>query len=180
MRGLRGARSARGLPPRSDGMRHPVRILVASLLLGGLAGCHREEARAPAEASPPTAARPAPGALAFVEGLVGRYPREVRLLETPPLSTRLQALLGDRYELLGPNLEVQGPISEQNGVVYVTGNKEHAGGSDAAIVVIDVPGDSLHVWLLVSGSLQEYREKAVDRPLPEEVQNLLASWGQHP
>lgn len=156
-------------------MKERALLLAASLLLG-IAACQREEA----PQAPPPAAHPAPGPLAFVEGLVGRYPREVHLFETPPLSTRLESLLGDRYALLGPNLEVQGPISEEKGVVYVTGNKQHAGGSDAAIVVIDVPHDSLHVWLLVGGALQEYREKPGEHPLPEEVRSLLASWSERP
>jgi len=176
-RGLGGARDRRSDRGQRVAVASPA-LPVALALLLVFAACDRREAPPAEPAAPPAAARPAPGALAFVEGLVGRYPREVRLFETAPLSTRLQTLLGDRTPLLAQNLEVQGPISEEKGVVYVTGNKEHAGGSDAAIVLIDVSHDALHVWLLVGGALQEYHEKPGTPPLPEDVQSLLATWSE--
>ena len=133
------------------------RLLVVLLLLAD-SGCGpsgAEAAPAPPAAPPvpavvtPPAEFPSP--LAPLREWVGRYPREVDLWSREPLAGRLHALLGERFPVLVENTGVQSPLLEEDGILYVTGNKPHGGGSDAAAVVIDLRRDAIWVWLLVDG-----------------------------
>jgi hypothetical protein len=118
--------------------------------------------------SPPPQGEPANG-LAALRPLVGRYPHEVELWDREPLAERLRALLGERTETLLANMDVTGPLSEENGVLYVTGNKAHQGGTDAAAVVIDPRQDLIWVWLLVAGEPVALAERDAEIALPEDV-----------
>jgi hypothetical protein len=131
-------------------------------------------ARSGAPAGPPGAEAPAAGGLAGLRVYLDRYPRDVDLWSREPLAHRLHALLGPRFDAFVTNTQVQGPLKEQDGVFYVTGNKQYSGGTDAAALVIDPGDDVLWVWLMVDGKAEILQERdGVDVPLPTDVRVTL-------
>ncbi len=139
--------------------------------------------QAPAPAAPPQpaapAAAPAPAPsrdLSALRALVGKYPRDVGLFDTEPLHGRLVALLGDRYPTFLANMGTQGPISIDDTVLYVIGNKPHAGGDSQAILLIDLAQDLVHVHLLEEREMAELRERDADIAWPPDVQTTIANW----
>jgi len=153
----------------------PLAALVVALALA--CGGEREQA-APAppppeapEAVTPPAGYPSP--LASLRELVGRYPHDVGLWEREPLASRLRALLGERLPIFVARMEVQGPLLEEDGILYVTGNRPHRGGLDAAALVIDLRRDAVWVWLLVNGESEALLDRDVPVELPVDVRLLL-------
>jgi hypothetical protein len=164
----------------------PPRPLLAALLVLSLAGAcgRRDGAPAPPDASEPAASEapsraPAAAALhsglAVLEPLVGRYPHETHLWQQEPLAGRLHALLGSDLPAFLGNMEVVGPLSEEDGLLYVVGNKQHRGGTDAAAIVMDLHRDAIWVWLLRDGKGEIRVERDADVPLPEDVRITLAN-----
>lgn len=156
-----------------------LRALVVLVALGGVA-CGRETAEAP----PPPVAEPSapvvvtlpesfPSELAALRPLVGQYPRDIDLWNREPLAARLRALLGPQLEAFVRNTEVQGPLLEEQGLLYVTGNQQHSGGSDAAALVADLRRDALWIWLLVDGQAHVFRDRDVEVELPADVRIAL-------
>lgn len=153
-------------------------LLVASALACELGGDEAAAPPAPAETMPaapavvtPPAGYPSP--LAPLRDLVGQYPRDLDLWNREPLAGRLRALLGDRLATFVTNTEVQGPLLEEDGILYVTGNKQHSGGTDAAAVVIDLRRDAVWVWLLVGGESEALLDRDVEVELPADVRIVL-------
>jgi hypothetical protein len=122
---------------------------------------------APAPLEPPASA------LAPLRELVGAYPHQVDLWDRPPLAERLRALLGPRFEAFLGNMDVVGPLREEDGVLYVTGNKQHQGGTDAAALVIDLRQDVIWAWLLVGGRPEAVAERDVELVVPEDVRMTI-------
>ncbi len=142
--------------------------------------CGREE-------SPPAGApTPAPVAveenaasqpsLAGLRAWVGKYPRDVGLFESEPLHGRLVALLGERYPELLANMGTQGPIAAEGAVLYVIGNKPHAGGDSQAVLLVDVDRDLIHVHLLEEQEMAELRERDEEIPWPDDVATTISNW----
>lgn len=118
--------------------------------------------------------------LAALNDHVATYPREINLWAHPAVSKRLQALLGDALPTFLENMGVQGPLSAENGLLYVTGNKPHEGGIETAAFVADPARDQIQVWLITGGEARLYAEK--DPPLPDsaDVQTLKANLDARP
>lgn len=157
-----------------------LRSLAVLLTLAALACGAGEEAatpEAPAGAPPgPAVVTPPegfPSELAPLRALVGQYPRDIDLWSREPLAGRLRALLGDRLPVLATNTQVQSPLLEEEGVLYVTGNKQHSGGTDAAAVVMDLRRDAIWVWLLVGGEGEAFLDRDVEVELPADVRIVL-------
>lgn len=148
-----------------------------ALLLALACGPGGEGAPPPAETppAPPVVTPPAdyPSPLAVLRADVGRYPRDLDLFAREPLAGRLQALLGERLPVLVENLGVQSPLLEEDGILYVTGNKPHGGGTDAAALVIDLRRDAVWVWLLVAGESEALLDRDVEVELPADVRIVL-------
>jgi hypothetical protein len=157
----------------------------ALALAAALCACGSSDTSNPVPAEPVAAPAPAaprpPSALDALRGYVGSYPRDVGLFAQPSLQPRLRALLGDRLPVFVENMGVQGPFSEQGGLLYVTGNKPHSGGDEAAALVIDPKTDAVFVWLLHGGKVEEYPEPG-KRPsaLPADVETTLDNWMDTP
>jgi hypothetical protein len=135
------------------------------------------QAPAPVPAPQPAAPAVAPTKdLSALRALVGKYPRDVGLFDTEPLHGRLVALLGDRYPSFLANMGTQGPISIDDTVLYVIGNKPHAGGDSQAILLIDLAQDLVHVHLLEEREMAELRERDADIAWPPDVQTTIANW----
>src|SRR3546814_6137112 len=69
--------------------------------------------------------------------LIGQYPRDVNLFGASAITGDLKALLGEKFDVFVQNMDVQGPLTEDNGVLWTSGNKDHQGGVDAAYLLID-------------------------------------------
>lgn len=171
----------------------PVRTLLALAATAALAACQpaAQEAASPApaaaapEAAPQTAApetpAPAPAAVDAAAGLgdlakfAGTYPHDgVNYLEQGALADRLKSLLGDLYPELLENLRTSGPLTEDAGRWFITGNRPHQGGSEAAAVVADPANNAVRVWLLHKGQAQEFVDPASAQvSWPQEVQTML-------
>jgi hypothetical protein len=82
---------------------------------------------------------------------VGKYPSEIGLFETSPISGPLKALLGDRFAAFVANMEVQGPLQEEKDILYTSGNKAHEGGIEGAYLLIDPETRQLDVGLWEQG-----------------------------
>jgi hypothetical protein len=161
---------------------------VAIAVVLALACGEREAARAtdraaPAPeapaASPPPPAASAPAAAKDLSSLresVGKYPRDIQLFDTEPLHGRLVALLGDRYPTFLANMGTQGPLSADGPVLYVIGNKPHAGGDSQAILLIDLTQDLVHVHLLEEREMAELRERDAEIAWPPDVQTTISNW----
>jgi hypothetical protein len=132
---------------------------------------------APAETPPspevvlPPAGYPSP--LAPLRELVGQYPRDIGLWDREPLAGRLRVLLGERFAAFVENTEVQSPLLEEDGILYVTGNKQHSGGTDAAALVADLRRDAVWVWLLTGGESEAFLDRDVEVELPVDVRIVL-------
>ncbi len=156
----------------------PLRALTVFLVLGTFAcGGPNEEASSPAPepAIPEVVSLPErfPSELAGLRPLVGQYPRDIDLWNREPLAARLQALLGPQLADFLRNMEVQGPLLEEQGLLYATGNKQHSGGSDAAALVADLRRDALWIWLLVDGEAFVFADRDVEVELPADVRIVL-------
>ncbi len=152
-----------------------VAVLVA--LVAFACGGPQEEAPpgTPAPAVPEAVRIPErfPSELAALRPLVGQYPRDIDLWNREPLAARLRALLGSQFGDFVQNTEVQGPLLEEEGLLYATGNKESSGGNDAAALVADLRRDALWIWLLVDGEAHVFLDRDVEVELPADVRIVL-------
>jgi len=117
-----------------------------------------------------------PPLFAYLRELVGSTPLEIGLWQTQPLAPVLYKVLGPRLETLILNMQESSPIREENGIVYVTGNKKFA--ADKAALVVDTRTDALYVWLLVGGRAEEYQwgdSVALPKPVLELVERSEAT-----
>jgi hypothetical protein len=89
------------------------------------------------------------------------------------LAGRLRALLGERFATFVENTGVQSPLLEEDGILYVTGNKQHSGGTDAAALVADLRRDAIWVWLLTGGESEACLDRDVEVELPADVRIVL-------
>ncbi|NUM68587.1 hypothetical protein HUU39_25500 [candidate division KSB1 bacterium] len=134
-------------------MMPPARILAALFLLS-LPACTAEQ--------PPPERRPssqvAPASLAHLRSLVGKYPTEVRLWETSPLH----------------DMQVAGPVTAEGDIIYVTGNKPHSGGAEAAAFWVEMASGRINVWLMVNEQAHSYAEAGIAGKRPAAVETLIS------
>lgn len=71
------------------------------------------------------------------------------------------------------NMQVTGPLIADSNVAYVTGNKPHSGGSEAAIFLAEIESNRIHVWLMVNEIMTEYHEPGPRIKLPREVETMV-------
>ena len=115
--------------------------------------------RAPEEKNAPS--------LAQLRLHLGQYPRDTGLWNHPLLAQRLHVLLGDKLQTFKENMRVQGPLTEENGLLFVTGNKPHQGGVDMAAFIADPVNDKLQIWICTNGvqeTLSEAEPPLADPP----------------
>lgn len=112
--------------------------------------------------------------LVALRGYIGSYPSDsVSFLEEGPLATRLKRMLGTQYPTLLANLRTVGPLTEDGSRWFITGNRPHEGGLEAAAIVVDAAQDAVRVWMLHEGQQQEFIDPAQARiEWPQEVQTL--------
>jgi hypothetical protein len=144
------------------------RAAVACAALAGL--CQALDARG--SVAPLDSAR----RLAFLESSVGSYPRDIQLWQHPGLHSRLSILLGRRLPFFNSNMWNTGTMSRNGRWIYVTGTRVALAGQDAAVFVADLERDTIWVWVMISGQLFQYRERAAQPELPAEIELFLHGW----
>jgi hypothetical protein len=114
--------------------------------------------------------------LAYLLKYVGQSP--YGLWKTQPLQQRLTALLGPaEFKAFVGNLNPATDLTQQNGVLYVTGNAPHRGTEEEAVMLVDVEKDSIEVFILhketiVRGWAENNRLVAI----PKDVQETMNHW----
>lgn len=146
-------------------------LIVAVALLGGCGASSQQGAAAGGAAQ--TAAKPADWSA--LEASVGRYPADVRLYDESPLSADLARLLGTHAAAFRANMQVSGPLQKEGATLYVTGNKPHEGGSDAAYLLIDPASRSLEVGLWESGQFTILHSGGAALTRPKDVETMIAN-----
>ena len=160
------------------------RAWLAAAAIAALSACQQTPAPppGPATAAAPaaTAQPPAPASAsrapidwAALQNAVGSYNAQTQFLRQPGINRRLRALLGVQYELVMRDLQVAGPLQQDKGVYYVTGNQAHKGGVEAVAIAMQPASDSVRVWLLHEGREQVLQEQPNAFAWPAEVQTLI-------
>lgn len=114
--------------------------------------------------------------LSSLREYVGTYPSDsnVSFLEQGVLAERLKQLMGKDYSTLLANLRTVSPLTADAGRWFITGNRPHEGGTEAAAVVVDAAQNAVRVWMLHEGKSTEYQDPSqVNVPWPVDVQTML-------
>lgn len=109
-----------------------------------------------------------------LEKQVGQYPRDSGLFDKPPLAAPLKALLGKDLAKFKRFMDTQGPL-QQDGLLFVTGNKRHAAQDGAAYLLIDVSQRKLEAGLIENGLLKVYASEGTPLPTPAEVRTFIGN-----
>lgn len=107
---------------------------------------------------------------------LGSYPSDsnVSFLEQGVLAERLKHLMGKEYPTLLSNLRTVSPLTEEAGRWFITGNRPHEGGTEAAAVVVDAAQNAVRVWMLHEGKVSEYQDPShINVPWPQDVQTMV-------
>lgn len=109
-----------------------------------------------------------------LEKQVGQYPRDSGLFDKPPLAASLAALLGKDLAKFKRFMDTQGPL-QQDGLLFVTGNKRHAAQDGAAYLLIDVSQRKLEAGLIENGLLKVYASEGTPLQPPAEVRTFIGN-----
>ena len=159
-------------------------VLAALALAMLLPGCGGTVPAAPtAPTAPRKAVRPVPivasatpaNPWANLQTQVGNYPvGGSDFLRAGPLAERLRGLLGlTNYNLLLDNLQVSGPLRQDGAMLYITGNRPHEGGTEAAAVVVHSATDTVRVWLVTDGEEWDVQDQGAPKTLPADVATMM-------
>jgi hypothetical protein len=99
---------------------------------------------------------PAKDNLAFMADLAGKRPSEAKVFANPAFKSRLSTLLGRDSALVPDRFQVESPIQKNADMVAFSGNKQHEGGSDDALIAVNTKTSDLWVWLRVKGQVRHY------------------------
>lgn len=147
------------------------------------------DADAPAPASEPPAAvsettpAPAPsvpsapitGEWAALQSANGKYPSQSGLLENSVISQPLKVLLGDKFDAFKTNMQVESPLQQDGDVLYMSGNKPHQGGSNAAYLLVNPQTKALEVGLWQGGKLEVLKTPGSDIRKPADIQTMISN-----
>ena len=160
--------------------------LVATTGVLALGACDAPQSNAPAQPSsePTTAAVEASQSKqltsewASLGPLIGQYPSQSGLFENSAIVAPLKTLLGNKYDTFTTNMGVQGPLSREGEILYVSGNKPHEGGSNAAYLLIDPYTQTLEIGLWENGKLTVYPANGTTIAKPQDIQTMLSNAAQ--
>lgn len=154
-------------------------VLAALALAVLLPGCGGTAPTAPtgstSSSAPRKVVRPVPIAASAtpaspwgnLQTQVGNYPvGGADFLRAGPLAERLRGLLGlTNYNVLLHNLQVSGPLRQDGSMLYITGNRPHEGGNEAAAVVVHTATDTVRVWLVTDGEEWDVQDQGTPKTL---------------
>ncbi|MDY3345076.1 hypothetical protein PG326_05470 [Riemerella anatipestifer] len=91
---------------------------------------------------------------------VGKYPKELGLLDKSDLSERIKTLTGDKYAEIVANFNVETPVVSENDVYKTTGCKKNNCSDYMTTILYDKKNDNLNVLLTSNDAVvKEYNEK---------------------
>ena len=124
------------------------------------------------QAAPKPEAAPS---LAYLSKRVGESPYTV--LKTQPLRRRLMALLGPEFPSFIDNLDPATDLAEQNGILHIEGNAPHRGGEEEAVILVDVPNDTLEVFIRHKTTIvKAWAENKRSVVIPHDVMGVMKGW----
>ncbi|SFB81420.1 Inhibitor of vertebrate lysozyme (Ivy) [Flexibacter flexilis DSM 6793] len=96
--------------------------------------------------------------LEFLKKLNGKYPYEVKLLNSPQLTTRLQKLMGENYNALKEFWEVEEPIKVDENQFVASACQAHNCDNTNFIIVYNFKENMLYVGVRQEQQVQTYSE----------------------
>lgn len=128
-----------------------------------------------------TQAQKRPALPAKLEAYEGQYPD--RFMKLPAVRTRLRALLGKYYDDFVERMGVQGEFERTGDLLSVEGLMPHMGGSEDAILVIDLKTKTLHCGVFSDGTTgfnfgKNKKKKGLLKfsETPASMPDILATW----
>ena len=64
-------------------------------------------------------------------------------------------------------------ITKQGAVYYITGNRQHDGGNNAAAVALDAHSNKMRIWWLQDGQPRVVQDAGTAFPWPRDVNTLI-------
>jgi hypothetical protein len=90
----------------------------------------------------------------------GKYPDDVRLLDDPDLTTRLNKLMGKDFDTMKKYWNVESPIEIKRNKLKTTGCEQHNCGANLYVMFVDLENDNINIYHLNDeGSTKTYFEK---------------------
>lgn len=163
--------------------------VVSTLALGGMAlvACG-DNAAAPQPTTPPAVEAPAvpdtattptampiTGEWAALQTFVNKSPSQSNLFTDSPIAADLRTLLGDKHAAFLTNMQVESPLQQDGDVLFASGNKQHAGGSDQAYLLVHPQTKALEVGLWEAGKLTTYKTDGSNIRKPQDVQTMISN-----
>ena len=135
-----------------------------------LAGCQSGPGGAPA-------AQATDGQQAYqqLQGQVGKYRSDAPFLQRGVMAARMQHLLGAQTPAFMRNLEVAGPLQKEGSVYFITGNRKHEGGSNAAAVALDAQTNTMRIWWLQDGQPRVVQDPGASFLWPRDVNTMISN-----
>ncbi len=106
--------------------------------------------------------------LDYLRKYAGKYPVDVKLLEDPRLSPRLEKILGNRFMFVMDTWAVESPIEIRGDKFIASACQQHNCGNTNFIIVADITANKISVGVREEGKTKTYTEAAVNDPVVEE------------
>ena len=106
---------------------------------------------------------------------VGSYQDASPFLQQGVMATHLNHLLGAQTTVFLRNLEVAGPLKKEGSVYFITGNRQHEGGHNAAAIALDARTNTMRVWWLQNGQPRVIQDAGAAFRWPHEVNAMINS-----
>ena len=110
----------------------------------------------------------------------GTY-QSVQLLAEPAVAAKLKKLLGPELAHMKRNLDVVGPVDLISCDLVISGNAEHQGGEENAIVAIDIHSGAVAAAIMSQGKIAIYADTgktmagmAYEEAVPLAIKDWLA------
>jgi hypothetical protein len=156
---------------------------VSLILVAALSACARHPETAPAISSTATPAALTDSDRAALEALArtyrDRFPDDSGFWTEAPVTTRLKALLGNKYATFFGCVELKSPVGFKEGILFVTGSNSRDR-TYAAVFALEVSTGRLFVKLRERGHDTEYRAAGTGFELPREINTFTRNWSQWP
>lgn len=89
----------------------------------------------------------------------GRYPRDIRIFESPTFSTRLRNIAGAQYDSIIKNFNVETPVVSEAGIYKFTGCKQNSCPEFHTTILYDSANNNLNVLIQENETTNEFTEK---------------------
>jgi hypothetical protein len=113
--------------------------------------------------------------LDFLRDLEGKYAFDSKLFETEPMKNRLEKLMAHKYKDFLQRMDVQVLII-QGDLVIIKGLMAHRGGTEEAILVVDLPKNLMWVGILENGKKVTHLNEDGNLPMPPQLFRTILDW----